>query len=240
MDTIASLVNSSELSTFDLTEEPSRAAREAPIHPRVQAMVQAGRYQGIELDAREFRHAKGEAPSAAALSLWAQKAGMWSRAVRIRWRHLLRLQDSGPVVLLLNDGSAALLTGTDADQKVVYLADPQRTGGSAAGRGGRAAALGSLGRRCGAAARCPQRPRRPTTRSICAGWSSWCCRSAAPARHRLASFTISILTIFPPLLVMATVNKVLQFHSVSTLVLLCSDHGDYRCLRDAARAMRAA
>ena len=36
----------------------------------------------------------------------------------------------------------------------------------------------------------------------------------------LASLTISILTIFPPLLVMATVNKVLQFHSISTLVLL--------------------
>ena len=36
----------------------------------------------------------------------------------------------------------------------------------------------------------------------------------------LASLTISILTIFPPLLVMTTVNKVLQFHSVSTLVLL--------------------
>ena len=38
----------------------------------------------------------------------------------------------------------------------------------------------------------------------------------------LASLTISILTIFPPLLVMATVNKVLQFHSISTLVLLSS------------------
>jgi ATP-binding cassette subfamily B protein len=36
----------------------------------------------------------------------------------------------------------------------------------------------------------------------------------------IASLTISILTIFPPLLVMAMVNKVLQFHSVSTLVLL--------------------
>ena len=36
----------------------------------------------------------------------------------------------------------------------------------------------------------------------------------------LGSLTISVLTIFPPLLVMATVNKVLQFHSTSTLVLL--------------------
>ena len=41
------------------------------------------------------------------------------------------------------------------------------------------------------------------------------------ARHRLASLTLSILTIFPPLLVMTMVNKVLQFHSVSTLVLMC-------------------
>jgi ATP-binding cassette subfamily B protein len=36
----------------------------------------------------------------------------------------------------------------------------------------------------------------------------------------LASLTISFLTIFPPLLVMTMVNKVLQFHSVSTLALL--------------------
>ena len=36
----------------------------------------------------------------------------------------------------------------------------------------------------------------------------------------LASLTISILTIFPPILVMVMVNKVLQFHSVSTLVLI--------------------
>ena len=36
----------------------------------------------------------------------------------------------------------------------------------------------------------------------------------------LASFTMSILTIFPPLLVMATVNKVLQFNSVSTLAVV--------------------
>ena len=39
-------------------------------------------------------------PSAAALSLWAQNAGLWTRAIRLRWRHLSRLQDGGPVVLL--------------------------------------------------------------------------------------------------------------------------------------------
>ena len=59
---------------------------------RLQAMLQAARYHGIELDPNEFRHTPGEAPTAAALSLWAQNAGMWSRAVRIRWRHLLALR----------------------------------------------------------------------------------------------------------------------------------------------------
>jgi subfamily B ATP-binding cassette protein HlyB/CyaB len=36
----------------------------------------------------------------------------------------------------------------------------------------------------------------------------------------LASLTLSVLTIFPPLVMMTMVNKVLQFHSMSTLVLL--------------------
>ena len=36
----------------------------------------------------------------------------------------------------------------------------------------------------------------------------------------IASFTISYLTVFPPLVVMTSVNKVLQFHSLSTLVLI--------------------
>src|SRR5260370_42669979 len=38
----------------------------------------------------------------------------------------------------------------------------------------------------------------------------------------LASFTLSILTIFPAILVMTTVNKVLQFNSVSTLMVVAA------------------
>ena len=64
------------------------------------AMILAGRFQGVELDPHEFSQEPEETtPSAAALSLWAQNAGMWSRAVRIRWRQLLKLTDSGPIVL---------------------------------------------------------------------------------------------------------------------------------------------
>ena len=52
---------------------------ERPVHPRLMAMIVAGRYHGQELDPNEFR----SAPTATALSTWAQSAGMWARAVRL-------------------------------------------------------------------------------------------------------------------------------------------------------------
>jgi subfamily B ATP-binding cassette protein HlyB/CyaB len=60
-------------------------------------MMMAARYFGLELDPNEFRNAPGEAvPGAAALSDWAKNAGMWSRALRLRWRHLMHLSNTGP------------------------------------------------------------------------------------------------------------------------------------------------
>src|ERR1700734_474625 len=71
----------------------------AQLHPRLQAMIRAALHHGVELDPKEFKQPVGATdPPAAALSLWAQNSGMWSRAVRIPWRHLLRFQDTGPVV----------------------------------------------------------------------------------------------------------------------------------------------
>jgi ATP-binding cassette subfamily B protein len=100
------------------------AAEEKPVHPRLMAMIVAGRYHGQELDPGEFRGTPKTPPSAAELSSWAQNAGMWARAVRLRWRHLLRFHNSAPVVLLFNDGSAGLLTGVNTEHKVVFIKDP--------------------------------------------------------------------------------------------------------------------
>src|SRR5262249_8415790 len=95
------------------------------VHPRLQAVLVASRYHGRELDPREFVANPAEAaPSAASLCLWARNAGMWARAVRLQWRHLMRLGDDGPVVLLFTDGSAGLLTGVNAGAKGVFLQDP--------------------------------------------------------------------------------------------------------------------
>jgi subfamily B ATP-binding cassette protein HlyB/CyaB len=100
---------------------------DSPLHPRLLAMIMAGRYHGMELDPGEYRAKAGEtAPSAGSLSAWAQSAGMWSRAVRLRWRHLLRFHDSSPIVLLFTDGSAGLLTGANSDQGVVFIQDPTK------------------------------------------------------------------------------------------------------------------
>ena len=189
--------------------------------PRLQAMVQAGRYHGIELDPDEFRRPESEtAPSAASLSQWAANAGMWSRALRIRWRHLLRFQETGPVVLLFEDGGAGLLVGANAEERVVHVKDPYAPAGTAP------VAVDEL--------RLAQVwPGEAVLLRASRGYVAtdapfnlrWLVELVLQEKRALrdiglASLTISILTIFPPILVMVMVNKVLQFHSVSTLVLI--------------------
>ena len=51
------------------------------------------------------------------------------------------------------------------------------------------------------------------------GKAARCATSASPR------FTLSMLTIFPPFLVMTVVDKVLTHHSYSTLILLDHDPG---------------
>jgi subfamily B ATP-binding cassette protein HlyB/CyaB len=195
--------------------------KDAALHPRLLAMIKAGRYQGVELDPNDYERASGEpTPAAAALSLWAQNAGMWSRAVRIRWRQLLKLTDSGPIVLLFTDGAAALMTGASPARMVIQLKDPSEPAGAPSVEvdelrlaqvwAGEAVLL---------------RAARGTVPMDALFNLRWLV-DLVLKEHRslrdiaIASFTISFLTVIPPLVVMTMVNKVLQFHSVSTLVLI--------------------
>ena len=60
---------------------PRGAPEATPVHLRLQAMMLAARYHGMELNPAEFPRPPGEeAPAAAALSQWAHHAGMWSCA----------------------------------------------------------------------------------------------------------------------------------------------------------------
>ena len=196
------------------------------LDPRLQAMVQAGRYHGVELDPNEYRRPEGEtAPSAASLSQWAANAGMWSRAVRIRWRHLFRFQETGPVVLLFEDGSAGLLTGANGGQHVVYIKDPFAPAGTAP------IAVDELRlSEVWAGKVVLLRANRGYVATDAPFNFRWLVELVMQERRSLrdiglASMTVSILTIFPPILVMTMVNKVMQFHSLSTLALLSAIMG---------------
>ena len=209
------------LAASELPDSAGDTSSANSIHPRVQAMIMAARYQGIELDPNQFSEKSGnDVISAAALAAWAQESGMWARAVKISYRHLLRFQESSPIVLLFTDGSAALQTGANAEQKVVFLNDPF------AGEGAAPTAVDELRLRdVWSGEAILVRVARVHAESEAPFSFGWIANIVASERRALtdigvASFTISLLTIFPPFIVMTVVNRVLQFHSMSTLVLL--------------------
>ena len=74
---------------------------------RLDALVAVAQYHGVDLDRTAFRAAPGEAPSPASLVAWAREGGLWAKATRLRWRHLIRMQSDAPLVLLFADGGAA-------------------------------------------------------------------------------------------------------------------------------------
>jgi ATP-binding cassette, subfamily B, bacterial HlyB/CyaB len=203
------------------TPRPEEVKGEAAPHPRLRAMMLAARYFGIELDPEDYPAVEGQLlPAAASLSAWAQNSGMWSRAIRLRWRHLFRLDESGPVVLLLKDGGAGLLVGADTERRVVLLKDPMAPEGElpeaidemrlAETWSGETVLL---------------RANRSQVEADMPFSLGWLAQLVLGERKLLrdigiASLTISFLTIFPAFLVMTVINKVLVFHSSSTLTLL--------------------
>ncbi len=196
-------------------------SRGAPIHPRLLAMMMAARYFGLELDPVEFRNGPGDTiPGAAALSDWAKNSGMWSRALRLRWRHLMHLSSTGPVVLLFNDGPAGLLTGANPEAKIIALKDPRAPEADPAIMvdelrlaevwNGETILLRT--ERGGAEADPPFT-------------IAWLFKMMMQEKKSLsdlliASLALSFLTIVPPLIVMSIIDKVITHHSFSTLFLM--------------------
>jgi subfamily B ATP-binding cassette protein HlyB/CyaB len=194
-----------------------------PIHPRLLAMMSAARYYGLELDAGDFRLGQDETyPTAAALSAWAQGAGMWSRALRLRWRHMFSVAGAGPVVLLFNDGSAGLLTGANPETKIVFIRDPRAPEAEppipvdemrlAEVWNGEVVLVRA------------ERSQEQADPPFTLRWLvSVVLKEGKSLRDLLvASLAISFLTILPPLLVMQTVDRVMVHHSYSTLFLIAS------------------
>jgi len=192
-----------------------------PIHPRLLAMMMAARYYGLDLDPIDFHLGVGDTmPSPAALSAWAQQAGMWSRALRLKWRNLFAVTGAGPVVLLFNDGSAGLLVGSNPENKIVQIRDPRAPEAEppvpvdemrlAEVWSGEAVLLRN------------ERSQADADPPFTLSWlMGLVMKEGKHLRDLLiASFSISMLTIFPPLLVMQVSDRVLTHRSYSTLALI--------------------
>jgi HlyB family type I secretion system ABC transporter len=188
---------------------------------RLDAAVAVARFHGIHLDSRDFRALpEEEIPSPATLVAWMRESGLWAKAVRLRWRQLIHLRSDAPLVLLLSDGSAALLVARDAAREVVFLKNP------------RAPAIDPpvavdelrlmqlwqgtalLVRR----ARGASPEEEPFT-------LAWLARMVLGERRTLreiaaASLTLSVLQVLPPFLVMVAIDRVLTHQSMSTLALI--------------------
>lgn len=184
-------------------------------------MMMAARYYGLDLDPIDFHLGVGDTmPSPAALSAWAQQAGMWSRALRLKWRNLFAVTGAGPVVLLFNDGSAGLLVGSNPENKIVQIRDPRAPEAEppvpvdemrlAEVWSGEAVLLRN------------ERSQADADPPFTLSWlMGLVMKEGKHLRDLLiASFSISMLTIFPPLLVMQVSDRVLTHRSYSTLALI--------------------
>ncbi|NLG90264.1 MAG: peptidase domain-containing ABC transporter [Acetobacter sp.] len=200
------------------TDRGQGAPVSAPVI-RLKAVVAAAKYHGLELDIRDFAAEPGEdTPSPATLVRWLEDQGAVAKAVRIKWRYLVKMTNSPPIVLMFRDGSAALMVNATPDRGVVWLQDPLK-GAAVAAVPVDELRLSQIWtgdillikRRKGES---------EADAPVSLGWlAQMVLREKRSLRDiGIASMTLSVLQIFPPLVVMQVVDKVVGYHSMSTLV----------------------
>jgi len=192
----------------------------SPLELRLRALAAAARYHGGELERDDLRVPEGEIPSPAVLVDWVRGSGLWARAVRLRWRNLVGMTAGGPIVLLLNDGTAALMVRADAARNVVWLRDPLATSDD------QLVAVDELrlSQVWGGEVILVRRERGVTFDDEPFSFA-WLARMVWVEKVILrdvvlGSIVLSVLAIAPPILVMVVIDKVVTYQSMSTLTLI--------------------
>ncbi len=195
--------------------------RVSPTVIRLYAVLAAARYHGLELDIRDFAAEPGEdSPSPATLARWLNEQGAVAKGMRLRWRYLVKIRNSPPVVLMFKDGSAGLMVRADAEKSVVWLRDPM------GGEGDTPVPVDEL--------RLMQvwtgdvllvKRRRDESEADAKFDLLWFAKMVLREKKVMrdiafASLILSILQIFPALIVMQVVDRVVNYHSMATLVSL--------------------
>ncbi len=196
--------------------EPAKAPD--PLTIRLRAAMAAAKYHGIELDLKTFQAEPNErSPSPATLVRWMDDQGLVAKGMHLKWRYLVRMHNTPPIVLMFKDGSAGLFMSADTNRGVVWLRDPM---------GGESDPLVAVDElrlsqvwtgdvlllrraRAGVEAEAPVDIR-------------WLSRVVMREKRALrditlSSMVLSILTILPALIIMQVINKVVGQHSLATL-----------------------
>ena len=191
------------------------------IQARLAAIMFTARYHGVEMNIESLRLRPDEpAPSPPVLVEGLREAGLWARGVPMNFRQLMKVDDPAPIVLLLDDGGAAMVVGRNREKQLLLLRDP---------RGGaydpviavdelRLKQVWSGGVLLVRASRSGVEGDPPVNMALLARlvWSDkLILRDIA-----ISSITITILSLVPILLVMRTISSVLQYHSAATLDLI--------------------
>ena len=193
---------------------------------RLLAIAAVARHHGFELDRGDYHMDAGDTvPSPASLVTWLRDQGLVAKASKLAWAQLLRLTEAAgagpvnPVVLLFTDGSAGVLVASDVARNIVWIRDPRSSGHDAV-----AVDRLRLSQLWSGEAILVRRPR-VSSDTDTPFTLMWVLRLLLNQRKLMndvgiASLTLSVLTIIPPLLVMSVIDRVVGHHSMSTLVLL--------------------
>ncbi len=191
-----------------------------PLLARLAAVVSVARYHGVELYPQTAKlHADEDAPSPPVLVAWLQESGLWARGVRLSFKQLMKIDDPAPVILLLDDGGAALVAGRNTEHGVLLLRDPNAPAAAPVAVDElRLKQLWSGGCLLVRASRQGVAEDAPFNLGMIA-------RLVWGEKHILrdvaiGSVTITILSVLPILMIMTTVNIVVQYHSTNTLTLI--------------------
>ncbi len=192
-----------------------------PLQSRLAAVMAVARYHGVDLDPQSIRlRADEEAPSPPVLVDWLRESGLWARGAHVSFRQILKIDDPAPIILILNDGGAALLIGHNTDQGVVLLRDPRGAPGDPP------VPVDELRLKQvwnGAvllirAARELNEEDQPFNLAML-GRMVWAEKKTL-RDISISSITITILSILPILMIMTTLNTVVQYRSMNTLILV--------------------
>ena len=209
---------------MEQTQRVSGPGRDvSPAVIRLYATMAAARFHGVELDIRDFAAEPGEAsPSPASLARWLTSQGVVAKGMRLRWRYLIRLRNTPPVVLMFKDGSAGLMVSANAEKGIVWLRDPM------GGEGDAPVPVDELRLSQVWTGDVLLVKRRVNESEADARFDLlWFAKMVMREKHVLrdiafSSMVLSVLQVFPALIVMQVLDRVVNYHSMATLISLTS------------------